>query len=115
MPTTLTEGERGHGASLFERMTRPFSFTRRSIEGTARLTFTDGRTCPVTASVSLSRSALSSSGEGYMHCPAEVGFAALHSSDWLMLTFDCGTTVELAVNEVKARDGQCRCRFEVKS
>lgn len=112
---TLTERERGHGATLVDRVIRSFSFTRRSIEGPAQLTFTDGRSCPVIASVELYRSSLSSSGEGYMRCAAEFGFEALHSSDWLTLTFDCGATVELDVIDVKARDGQCRCRFEVKS
>lgn len=112
---TLTERERGYGASLFDRVSRSFSFTRRSIEGPARLIFADGRSCPVMAKAELCRSSLASSGEGYIHCTAELGFDALHSSDWLRLTFGCGTTVELDVNEVKARDGQCRCRFEVKS
>ena len=112
---TLTERERGYGASLFDRMIRSFSFTRRSIEGPAMLMFADGRSCTVTASVELCRSSLSSSGEGYMHCAAETGFDALHSSEWLTLTFDCGATLELAVNDVKARDGRCRCGFEVKS
>lgn len=112
---TLTERERGHGASLFDRMTRPFSLTRRSIEGPAQLIFADGRSCPVMAGVEIYRSSLSSSGEGYMHCAAEFGFEALHSNDWLTLTFGCGATVELDVIAVKACDGQCRCRFEVKS
>ena len=115
MPMTLTERERGYGASLLDLLTRPFSFTRQSIEGPARLIFTDGRSCPVMANVELYRSSLSASGEGYLNCPAEFGFEALHSSEWLTLKFDCGATIEIEVNDVKARDDQCRCRFEVKS
>lgn len=114
---SIAETERGRsiGSSLFERMTDARSITHHSHEGPARLIFSDRRSCDVEAKLLISRSRFSSWGEEYIHCAAESGFSALDSNDWLTLCFTTGTAVEIAVHEVKAQDGRCRCRFEVKS
>lgn len=114
---SIAEAERGRsiGSSLFERTPDVRSITHHSLEGPARLIFPDGRSCDVEAKLLMSRSRFSSWGEGYMHCASESGFSALDSNDWLTLCFTTGTAVEIAVQEVKAQDGRCRCRFEVKS
>lgn len=115
MPMALTERERGFGASLLDRVSGTLAVTRRHLEGPARLIFTDQRSFSVEAQVQVLRSAFSSWGDGYIRCPEAIGFEALDSSDWLTLSFAGAAAVEIEVLDVKARDGQCRCRFEVRS
>lgn len=115
MPMALTERERGLGASLFDRLTGPLAATHRRLDGPAKLTFPCGRSHSVEASMVLSRSAFSLWGEGYIHCAAEIGFEALDSSEWLTLAFSGAAAVDVEIRDVRAREGQCRCGFEVKS
>lgn len=115
MPMVVARRDRDFGSSLFNRVTDALTVTRSNREGTACLTFADGSSFLVEAKILLYRSLLSSWGDGYIHCAAGLGFQALYSKDWLTLVFDGGTSVEVEVRDVKARDGHCRCRFEVMS
>lgn len=115
MPMALAERERDFGFTFFNRLTDALTVTRNGREGAACLLFADGRSCPVEAKILIYRSLLSSWGDGYIHCAAELGFQALYSNNWLTLVFDGETSVEIEVREVKARGGHCRCRFEVMS
>lgn len=115
MPMVVAGRDRAFGSSFLNRVTVALTATRSSREGDARLMFADGRSFPVEAKILLYRSLLSSWGDGYIHCAVEIGFQALHSNDWLTLVFDGGTSAEVEVRDVKARDGHCRCRFEVMS
>lgn len=114
MPVADTEAARSRSSSLFARMTEARSVTHRRFEGLALLHFPDGTSCGVEAELFISRSRFVSYGEGNFRCAADVGFEAIDSSDWLILSFGGGTAVCIEVHEVKARDGQCRCRFEVR-
>lgn len=114
MPIADTDGGRHRGSSLFERMTDARSVTHHRFEGPALLQFPEGGSCLVEAQLFMSRSRFSTHGEGYIRCAAEVGFEALDSSGWLTLSFSGITAVGIEVHDVKAQDGQCRCRFEVR-
>ena len=115
MPMALTERERGLVTSLFDRLTGSLAEKHHRVDGSAKLTFPGGRSYAVEASTVLLRSAFSPWGKGYLHCASEVGFEALDSNEWLTLSFNDAAAVEVEIREVRARDGQCRCGFEVKS
>lgn len=116
---SLMERQTGYGSPaatmLLERVIGAFSFSRRMVEGPARIVFPCGSSHPVEASLVHRHSALSAWGDGYFLCDAVVGFEALESSQWLTLAFATGAMFEIETYSAKACAGRCRCQFEVKA
>lgn len=86
-----------------------------SLEGAATLVLPDGRSAPVTASMSMSRGFLWLSGGGSFTCGEQTAFEALNSTGWPRLVFDGTADVEIFIFEVRTSKQQTRCRFEVHS
>jgi hypothetical protein len=86
-----------------------------SQEGAAQLIFPDGRSVPVTAKLSMSRSFFWLSGGGSFTCDERIALDAFYSPGSIRLVFDCKANVEINVFEVRTNQTQTSCWFEVHS
>ena len=87
----------------------------RAFNGTARLAYSAANAIDVTTSLNVSRRLFGVSGGGEFLCDERRGIAAFGSRRWLTLSFTGMAPLRIEVYEVRIANGQCRCRFEVKS
>jgi hypothetical protein len=85
------------------------------LEGQASLVLPDGRSIPLTARLSVSRSFFSVTGGGQFTCDEAAAFDAMNCEEAPRLVFSGHPATLIKVKEIRTSDSQCHCWFEVQS
>lgn len=112
----LSERERGIDLTGFNGFSLSLRTRSSEYRGPATLTLPDGRRVTVEADLTISRSMIWASGQGFLHFPSDFEFDALDGEDWLTLTIEGKMMLSITIYALRTySDGSCQCRFEVMS